>query len=293
MQTTKITMINKFDASKMTILDPRIVDNKFLVLDLWDNELRQIFLQINDINVAKTKNDLIRFDVTSRDDVTTSIKNIESECNNKLAEYMKKIGITNKFKLRENIVHDQTNKLIGLSVHNQDYNALLFDSTKNITDKQILRPNMVCNIIIELMQIELNISKYIFSVDIRLRLLVENIVVPPRIKLHDPSSFMDDTSNNVSSKVTELIGNTVNKMPTCEDIDYEDNKQDENSTERRDDTNINEDDTSDDDSLDNCNVPLFPNVPTNHMAFVQDMEPFLAMLSNVMLQKNDTKRNKK
>jgi hypothetical protein len=208
----KISKIEKFDPSNIITLNQQVIDKRYLILDLWDkinDQVNQVFLQINNLNVLsletiRNKNDAILFHVADRSDIIESMTKIENHILDILKRYLAKINKKGKF----NFCSIINQNVMRFNSNNSDYNMTIFDhDKKRITDLMFLINSnqhfgkSTFNIIFELMNIRLDMISGSISIDSRLRLIIENMKIPERIKLTDADVFIMDENQNYKNHI--------------------------------------------------------------------------------------------
>jgi hypothetical protein len=165
----KISKIENFKHQNIVTLNQRVVDKRYLLLDLWENieindvtspittevnntkstndKYKQIFLQLNNLKAnnqrtisSNNSNDSkIYFDVTNQYDIVACMTNIEDKTISILKEYLEKIHKRGKFNfcsIIKNYKDKNNNESLDLvvSVNNPDYNASFYDNNKMRVD---------------------------------------------------------------------------------------------------------------------------------------------------------------
>lgn len=207
----KISKIEEFNHQNVVTLNQRVTgDRRYLILDLWEDieltpnsrnqptgdRYRQIFLQINNLEVLNFGNGRIYFDLENRNDVINSMIKIEDKIMLVLKNYLEKINKRGKFNFRSVMKDESTldgNKkvVLALNVSNHDYEINMFDSNKRRSNYSILNTNSTFNIILELMYIQFDMKEGMIMIDTRLRLIMQNQIKPERVQLTNIDNFID------------------------------------------------------------------------------------------------------
>src|SRR5579872_430462 len=159
----KISKIDKFNCKNVVTLNAHVSNNRYLVLDLWENdnnEYKQIFLQINNLKVINFNESRVYFDLTNRSDVINAMFAIEDHMISILKVHLCKLRIKHRAKDSTNfrsVIKNNKNTnahILVLNLVNQDYNVNVFDSNKKQVDiHYFTKQNTTFNVILEFMYI--------------------------------------------------------------------------------------------------------------------------------------------
>ena len=237
----KIIKIEYFDYQNIVTLNQHVTGKRYLIFDLWedtrnsnnlnsnniknsnnvknfnnsivnnkyDQQYKQIFLQINDLKVLNIKEGQVHFDLSKREDVIKSMFNIEEHILLILKKYLAKLDKKGNFNFCSVIKYDNpdnmsannnmntNNVALTLNLNNDDYDVGFYTREKQRTDMNILsRRDTSYNIIIEIMYIYFDMIKGVIVVDTRLRMVLENHVHPIRLQINNPDNFIQDDKHS-------------------------------------------------------------------------------------------------
>lgn len=204
---SKTSKIDQYPYANIVSLNQNVLDRRFLVFDLWEetkkestqDKFKQIFFQIDELNILGMTNGAIHFDLTKRSEVIQSINSIEDHILEILKRYLAKINKKGKFSfcsVVKNNVNDATGKNVGnmilaLNINNDDYPLSIYNRNGNKTDISILKSGSKVSIIVEITNLYLDMVEGKIVIDTRLRMIKENSIKPKRVQLSNVDIFSD------------------------------------------------------------------------------------------------------
>jgi len=193
-------------------------------LDIWNNpeegKYQQILLQVNAVKIFGTSEQRISFDLTNQKEYIKNIISLENKCIDILKRYLHQINKKGKFnfmsllKSEEHRQHENGVHILTLSTNPADYSPSLFDSAKNKVNMAYfneMQKNNTVNIIIEPYAIQLDMQNNDIMIDIRLRLVIENMIAPARFQVSDPDLFISDSDGQETIYENQTKGNSIFK----------------------------------------------------------------------------------
>lgn len=204
----KITALNKIDTLDIVTLDQQ-VQNKCLILDIWERNAeqhRQIFVQINNLKIKSSKQDLLQFALA--DEMCTYWQLLETKLHDILSTFMMtklKKMVKKEERIKMSSLIDK--QCLTLKRTNDDGDTLFYNKDKELALS--IDSESSFNIIVEIMNIRLDMTKNIARPDVRLRMVLENkLPLPNRIKLNDVSAFLpfeDDLPTQQQSNAQSIF----------------------------------------------------------------------------------------
>lgn len=218
---------SSIEHSKIEFGKPQIVDNKYLIINLWyknDDVYGNFFMQIFKVPILKTSNNLVcelALDLTMYPE-----KQFLEELDSYAAKYIKKYGLIKKYNLK-NIEYKSisgNNQCNFVLTENMD--ALLFDNKKNLVSYKEyikkLEKNNYISVIFEVNSIIINITNNSIFINIipkQIKLHNDKFYIPKVIQL-DKYAFIDCdgdelvSNNDLNDSCSVSISVATNQQPT-------------------------------------------------------------------------------
>lgn len=270
----KILLLQNAEFDKYVSLNKTVLDSRYLLLDLWNNpskeEYHQILLQLDRLKISGIDENRISFDITNNGELIGKIKNLESRCIDILRGYLQQIKKKGKFNFMSILKNDESNIFLTLATETEDYKPSLFDNIKNRVSFSYfheLPTNITVNILLELYGIKLDMISGNITVDIRLRLMIENMIAPTRTKINNVDFFiqnaqttetvedvLSDTSDNADEETPYTFSFTHNEESDEELIDDIMSEIIQDAKEKAD-KEVADEEISDDNILDRLKIP--------------------------------------
>ena len=202
-------------------------DNK-VVVELWhyqndpndSDDLRQILIQVNDVQIDDVDDNFIRFRIDDR--IDNAIDIIEKKAITALSEILTKCKIEGGFSYSSITKGTQ----MFLRKEYDDYNPTILldddDVKRNIAPHEI---PLLCfsSIIIEVLDISLDCEKSHIMTDYRLRVAkCKSVARPVRHRISDPSLIVEPEVNTCSGENNDNSESFVDILDDSEDADGED-----------------------------------------------------------------------
>jgi len=203
----KIIKLENFDYRNIVTLNQQVTAKRYLIFDLWNDCSReeklsqrynQIFLQINDLRVLNIKDGQIYFELTGREEVSSTMFLIEDHLMILLKQYLAKMNKKGNFNFCSVIKTTNTDSTaLALNLKNDDYEITFYNRDKMKVDMSITnKKESTFNIIIEIMYIYFDMMKGVIVIDTRLRMMLESHIRPLRTRLTDSDIFIQDDKRN-------------------------------------------------------------------------------------------------
>lgn len=261
---SQIAMFNNLKMDKIVAINPVVNNKNVLVFDLWsfvDGKYEQLYYQVNNLSVCRVNNNNIAFDITSDLIFVKFIHNVEEQLCCLLKEYLNKRNKKGNFNMQSMLSRTKGKTTIVSSLTNEDYNTLIYNNGKKLTDTSILHnKNSKFNAIFELVGLRFDMKEGTIRIDNRLRMVLESKVLPLRNKLTDVTVFIPDDNSepeqivNAQNRNIESIDEQSLSEQQTEQRDEQEHEQQEQLDEQENMQNLNEEVLSDS-SLDTEKLP--------------------------------------
>ena len=214
MSKIKIHKLDQIDQLKIVALDTSIVksnnSNDYFVIYLWNNliEPEQIFIQFDNLKVIDIEKNIMILQILKNDDVQIFDK-VEQQLINICKPYIKKLN-KNTSQIGEltfmSLISDFYSRgedmlCMKLKLDNPDYLPSIFSSGSDKIDPQFLINSNV-KIILELVDIQYDLTNKILLPDFRLRQVVKKNYSLKRVELSEYSFY--DSDNDIKTEINDL-----------------------------------------------------------------------------------------